>query len=214
VVSGAETLPTSPYTRPWRRTERSSTHPEVLTIPRQLRDDLRDITTRVDICIGEHLQHINPTAKPRPQLQGNVELIIVDESERLTATGFEVLRGRYDRDQIGLILIGMPGLEKQFSRYPQFYSRVGFAHEYRALSRDELRFVLDRHWHRLGLTLDPDDFTDTQAVAAIARITRGNFRLIERLFIQIDRVMKINDLQTITDVVVEAARSTLVIGVS
>ena len=73
--------------------------------------------------------------------------------------------------------------------------------------------VLDRHWH-LGLTLDPDDVTDTQAVAAIARITRGNFRLIERLFIQIDRVMKINDLKTITDDVVEAARSTLVIGVS
>jgi hypothetical protein len=34
------------------------------------------------------------------------------------------------------------------------------------------------------------------------------------LFIQIDRVMKITDLQTITDDVVEAARSTLVIGVS
>jgi DNA transposition AAA+ family ATPase len=188
--------------------------PEVLTTPRQLRDGLLDITTRVDICIGEHLQHTNPAAKPHPKLEGNVELIIVDESERLTATGFEVLRGRYDRDQIGLILIGMPGLERQFSRYPQFYSRVGFAHEYRALSRDELRFVLDRHWHGLGLTLDPDDFTDNQAVAAIARITRGNFRLIERLFIQIDRVMKINDLKTITDDVVEAARSTLVIGIS
>ena len=40
------------------------------------------------------------------------------------------------------------------------------------------------------------------------RIARGNFRLIKRLFIQIDRVMKINDLQTITDDVVEAARST------
>ena len=129
--------------------------PEVLTTPRQLRDALLDITTRVDICIGEHLQHINQAIRPHPKLEGNVELIIVDESERLTATGFEVLRGRYDRDQIGLILIGMPGLEKQFSRYPQFYSHVGFAHEYRALSRDELRFVLDRHWHRLGLTLDP-----------------------------------------------------------
>ena len=95
--------------------------PEVLTTPRQLRDDLQDITTRVDICIGEHLQHINPAARPHPKLEGNVELIIVDESERLTATGFEVLRGRYDQDQIGLILIGMPGLEKQFSRYPQFF---------------------------------------------------------------------------------------------
>ncbi len=48
----------------------------------------------------------------------------------------------------------------------------------------------------------------------LARITRGNFRLIDRLFTQIERVMKINELSTITDDVIEAARSTLVIGIS
>ena len=62
--------------------------------------------------------------------------------------------------------------------------------------------------------MDLEDFTDTQAVAAIARITRGNFRLIDRLFTQMQRVLKINELDTITDDVVEAARSTLVIGIS
>jgi hypothetical protein len=35
-----------------------------------------------------------------------------------------------------------------------------------------------------------------------------------RLFTQIERVMKINELSTITDDVIEAARSTLVIGIS
>lgn len=57
-----------------------------------------------------------------------------------------------------------------------------------------------------------DDFTDARAVAAIERITRGNFRLLERLFPQIKRVMRINQLETITDDVVEAAASILVIG--
>ena len=126
----------------------------------------------------------------------------------------ELLRDRYDRDQIALILIGMSGLEKQFSHYPQFYSRVGFAHQYRPLGQDELLFVLERHWRSLGKTLDPDDFTDAQAIAAIARITRGNFRLLERLFPQIQRVLKINELDTITNDVIEAAQSTLVIGVT
>ena len=143
-----------------------------------------------------------------------VQLIIVDESERLRATALELLRDRYDRDNIALILIGMPGLEKQFSHYPQFYSRVGFAHQYRPLGNDELLFVLQRHWVTLGKTLDPADFTDAQAIAAIARITRGNFRLLERLFPQVERILKINELDTITDDVIEAAASTLVIGVS
>ena len=56
------------------------------------------------------------------------------------------------------------------------------------------------------------DFTDTQAVASIARITDGGFRLRHRLFTQIERIMQINELTVITDEVVEAARSTLVIG--
>jgi hypothetical protein len=33
----------------------------------------------------------------------------------------------------------------------------------------------------------------------VERITRGNFRLLERLFPQITRVLKINQLETITD---------------
>lgn len=73
-------------------------------------------------------------------------------------------------------------------------------------------FVLDRQWKRLGRELDADDFTDHQAVAAIARVTRGNFRLLERLFPQIARVLKVNELDTITDDVIEAAASALVIG--
>jgi Holliday junction resolvasome RuvABC ATP-dependent DNA helicase subunit len=85
-------------------------------------------------------------------------------------------------------------------------------HQYRPLGHDELLFVLERQWRKLGKTLDPDDFTDAQAIAAVERITRGNFRLLERLLPQIQRVLKINELDVITNDVVEAARSNLVIG--
>ena len=190
--------------------------PTVLTTPRQLKEELNHITSRVDICIDQHL-HLNDPANSKPRYgrwKKYVTFIIVDESERLNATSLEVLRDRYDRDGIALILIGMPGIEKQFSRFPQLYRRVGFAHDYRPLGLEELTFVLQQQWRRLGLDLDTDDFTDSQAVAAISRITRGNFRLIDRLFTQVERVMKINDLHTLTNDVVEAARSTLVIGTS
>lgn len=61
-------------------------------------------------------------------------------------------------------------------------------------------------------TLDLHDFTDAQAFATAERITRGNFKLLERLFPQIERVLKINDLDIITNDVIEAARSTLAFG--
>ena len=140
------------------------------------------------------------------------ELVIVDEADRLKTLGLEQLRDHFDRTGVALILIGMPGLERRLARYPQLYSRIGFAHEYRALSADELTFVLTHHWHRLGLTASPDDFTDCEAMAAAARITGGNFRLIYRLFSQVERILEINGLHTITGEVVEAAREALVIG--
>ena len=183
--------------------------PQVAATLREFRADLNHLHTRVRICIDEHLRDSN---NPHGLGPDHVELIIIDESERLSANAIEHLRDQYDRSDHGLLLIGMPGIEKTFSRYPQLYSRVGFAHHYRPLTGEELTFVLSKHWHKLGLDLDSDDFTDAQAVAAVARITGGNFRLLQRLFTQISRIMKINELTVITADVVETARSTLVIG--
>ena len=106
----------------------------------------------------------------------------------------------------------MPGLEKRLARYPQLYSRVGFAHAYRPLNQQEMHFVLEHHWKKLGCSLSPDDFTDQEAVAAIIRVTAGNFRLLHRLFAQIQRILKLNELSAVTQEVVEAARECLVIG--
>jgi DNA transposition AAA+ family ATPase len=175
---------------------------------RELRDDIARLAIRLHACVSEHLCG-------KPAIGTDLaELLIVDEAERLSTDGLEHLRDVFDRTGIGVILIGMPGLEKRLSRYPQLYSRIGFAHHYRPLQGDELTFVLTRHWRQLGLALDDADFTDAQATAAIARITGGNFRLLQRLFVQIGRILKINGLSVITDDVVEAARSTLVIGVT
>lgn len=188
--------------------------PQVQTSPKHLQSELDQTITRTHLCVEEHfISSGKPTdSNGRSIRKPETELIVVDEAERLNASSIEILRDRYDRHGIGLILIGMTGIEKQFSRYAQFYSRVGFAHRYQPLGDEELQSVLQRQWKRLGLQLDPDDFTDHQAITAIQRITRGNFRLIDRLFKQIKRVLKINELSTITEDVIEAARSTLVIG--
>jgi len=187
--------------------------PPVLGTLRDLRATLNDHIIRVEVCIDEHLQRDVQGCRVIP-CQPLVEMLIFDEAERWSMTALECIRDLFDRTGIGVILIGMPGMEKRLSRYPQLYSRVGFAHHYRPLQGDELSFVLTRHWRKLGLTLDDADFTDTQAIASITRITGGNFRLLHRLFVQIERILKINGLSVITDDVVEAARSTLVIGIT
>ncbi len=48
-------------------------------------------------------------------------------------------------------------------------------------------------------------------MTAVIRITEGNFRLLQRLFTQADRVLDIKHLNRATMEVVEAARKSLVI---
>ncbi|MDO6366925.1 MULTISPECIES: AAA family ATPase [Staphylococcus] len=141
-----------------------------------------------------------------------IDLIIVDEIDRLKIQNLEQLRDIYDQNNVGMIFIGMPGIEKRLARYPQLYSRIGFAHEYNKLSKDETKHILEYKLHELDVKINLEDFSDYEAISKIIRITDGNFRLIQRLFSQIERILEINQLDTITAEVVEAARDSLVIG--
>ena len=185
--------------------------PTVHNTPRQIEEEMRLLTSglswAVTLALEPEVEH--DLIREDPQL---TELIVVDEADRLKVLGLEQMRDIYDRAGVGMVLIGMPGLERRLARYAQLYSRVGFVHQFRPLSADELRFILEQKWQELGLLVDLTDFDDVEAMTAIIRITGGNFRLVQRLFAQMARIMDINHLEHVTKEVVEAARESLVIG--
>lgn len=143
-----------------------------------------------------------------------LELLLIDEADRLNVKGLEVMSDLYDWRKMGLVLIGMPGIEKKLSRYAQLYSRVGFVHQFRSLHIEEVRKILEEKWKDLEIQLNIGDFADEEAMAAILRTTGGNFRLVERLLMQIERLLVVNDMKMVTKEFVDAARENLIIGIS
>src|SRR5699024_12431491 len=111
-----------------------------------------------------------------------IDLIIIDEVDRLNYKTLEIIRDIYDQLDIGVVLIGMPGIDKRLSRYPQLYSRIGFSHQFEKLSNDDLKLVLEYSWEELSVPLRLEDFEDYESINTVLIIMNGIFRLVHTLY--------------------------------
>jgi predicted kinase len=57
-----------------------------------------------------------------------------------------------------------------------------------------------------------DNFSDYETLNTIIRIAKGNLRVLTRLFQQLERLMRINNVTIINADLVNAAREVLVVG--
>lgn len=191
--------------------------PEIINSAKTVKEDILNI-----VRIFNHLKERSIYGDVIPgddkvRYKSYVELLIIDEAERLQARSLEQIREIYDShysiydglQRMGVIFIGMPGIEKRLIRFPQLYSRIGFAHVFRPLQHEEIESIIQTN---CKVTVNASDIMDQEAIAAMTRITNGNFRLINRLLRQSIRVMQVNGLPFISKEVVEAARECLVIG--
>src|SRR5579884_875127 len=137
--------------------------PTVMSTPRRLTDAR---TTRCRVCEAVVATAADPAREGFPPHA--VELVIVDEADRLKEPTLEQRRDPSDRtnQRRGLGPIGLPGIEQRLARDAQRSSRVGFVHHFRPLSEEELGFILAHTWAELGLSFAPDDYTDAEALAA------------------------------------------------
>ena len=140
------------------------------------------------------------------------KLIIIDEADRLKPTSLEQIRDIYDTGKISVILIGMPGIEKKLSRYPQLYSRIGFVHNFKPISNKELEYIIKNKMDEFNIEYNINDKFTKESFSEIIKITRGNFRLIQRLITQIHRIMEINNIGNINKDVIEVAKKSLITG--
>jgi DNA transposition AAA+ family ATPase len=87
-------------------------------------------------CLLEPLAKLRPTypevsskyVAQEKRIGDPAQLILVDETVRLRMASLEQIRSIFDERHVGLVLIGMPGLENRYARYAQFYSRICFVH--------------------------------------------------------------------------------------
>ncbi len=89
----------------------------------------------------------------KKQVADPTSLIVIDEADRLQMNSLEQMRSIFDEGFMGMILIGMPGIEKRIARFPQFYSRIGFVHEFRPLGDVEMQEILEHRWTPTGVSL-------------------------------------------------------------
>lgn len=191
--------------------------PELINSPKTVKEDIANLIGMFNHLKERFLYGEEIPGSDEVRLKSYVELLIIDEAERLQPRSLEQIREIYDYrysvfgglQRMSIIFIGMPGIEKRLIRFPQLYSRVGFAHIFKSLQHEEIESIIQTN---CKITVNASDIMDQEAIAAVTRITQGNFRLINRLLRQSIRVMHVNGLPFISKEVVEAARECLVIG--
>ncbi len=134
---------------------------------------------------------------------GEVDLLIVDEANRLCKLGFEVLRDVVDEGKMGLVLLGHAGLRQKVLAQPALASRVGVRYVFEGLSEQEVRQLLQEYVQERELEMKEE------VAGMLVEKTQGNIQTVRLVLKQIEYLLQINRLSVLSRGVVEVACSQL-----
>jgi DNA transposition AAA+ family ATPase len=138
------------------------------------------------------------------RLTGTDTLMIVDQAEILPTRGLELCRRVHDVAEVGVVLAGMPRLRAHLqgseAKLKQLWSRVGFMRRVDALTDEDLA--------KLVALYAPDAAPGVEA--AVAEVTR-NTRVATKLLKRTRHLVDINDVDVVTETVIERAKQMLVV---
>ncbi len=110
-----------------------------------------------------------------------VEMLIIDEADRLKPKTFPDVRDIYDRLQISVVLVGTDRLDAVVKKDEQVYNRFRACHRFGKLSGNEFKEVVEI-WEEDVLCLPvPSNLSQKQMLKILLQATRGYIGLLDTI---------------------------------
>jgi DNA transposition AAA+ family ATPase len=109
----------------------------------------------------------------------NVEMLIIDEADRLKPKTFADVRDFYDKLNISVVLVGTDRLDALIKRDEQVYNRFRACYQFKLLTGEQLRQTVEI-WERQVLCLPvASNLTSNEMLNILQKATRGYIGLLD-----------------------------------
>lgn len=160
-----------------------------------------NLMTQLGEAIGSYYNNKSyPTYKNLKYCLNSYKFLLIDEADFLTQRGLDIIRLLHDETKCPIMLIGSNHLLARVNdkRLLQLKSRIGHFEMMERLSFIELQKILPE--------------MDLRYIKFIYKRTQGNFRLIDRLMNQVNRMVELNKLPKPNKEIIEEAARLVRIG--
>jgi len=180
--------------------------PDMSCTIKRVSSALARLRIRFDILVQESLCWYQAEKWCLKPPQKFLELLIIDEAQRLSTPCLEVVRDFSKKHKIGVVLIGMPGFQYRIHNLDHINTSVGFYHEFNSPRTEELRAILEARWQSEQVTIEDG------AVEMIQTVTASNVQKVINISAEMRRVCTLNSISIITADLVKVASKTLLLS--